>query len=61
MITLPENKLAYMSAKFTITILKPTNRIKGHYSLFNQHERNRTSIGANIRNTKYVHSKNPYL
>ena len=31
--------------------------MKGHYSLVNQLERSATSIGANIREAKYAHSK----
>ena len=38
-------------------ILKLTDGMKGHYSLVNQLERSATSIGANIREAKYAHSK----
>ena len=52
-----ENKLADMSTEFAFQILKLTDDIKGHYSLSNQLERSGTSIGANIREAKYAHSK----
>ncbi len=52
-----ENKLADMSTEFAIQILKLTDGIKGHYSLSNQLERSGTSIGANIREAKYAHSR----
>ena len=52
-----ENKLADLSTDFAVAILKLTDGIKGHYSLVNQLERSATSIGANIREAKYAHSK----
>ena len=52
-----ENKLADMSTEFAIQILKLTENIKGHYSLSNQLERSGTSVGANIREAKYAHSR----
>ena len=56
-----ENKLADMSTEFAVTILKLTDNIKGHYSLSNQLERSGTSIGANIREAKYAHSKADFI
>ncbi len=56
-----ENKLADMSTEFAIQILRITDNIKGHYSLFNQLERSGTSIGANIREAKYAHSKADFV
>lgn len=56
-----ENKLADMSTEFAIKILKLTDGIKGHYSLSNQLERSGTSIGANIREAKYAHSKADFI
>ena len=38
-----------------------TDNIKGHYSLSNQLERSGTSIGANIREAKYAHSKADFI
>ena len=56
-----ENKLADLSTDLAIKILKLTDAIKGHYSLFNQLERSGTSIGANIREAKYSHSKADFI
>ena len=56
-----ENKLAGMSTEFAIQILKLTENIKGHYSLSNQLERSGTSIGANIREAKYAHSRPNFI
>ena len=56
-----ENKLADMTTEFAILILKLTDGIKGHYSLANQLERSGTSIGANIREAKYAHSRPDFI
>ena len=56
-----ENKLADMSTEFAVKILILTDGIKGHYSLANQLERSGTSIGANIREAKYAHSKADFV
>lgn len=56
-----ENKLAELSTEFSVAILKLTEEIKGHYSLYNQPERSGTSIGANIREAKYAHSKADFI
>ena len=56
-----ENKLADMSTEFAIQILKLTENKKGHYSLSNQLERSGTSIGANIREAKYAHSRPGFI
>ena len=56
-----ENKLADMSTEFAIQILKLTDDIKGHYFLSNQLERSGTSIGANIREAKYAHSRPDFI
>lgn len=56
-----DNKLANMSTEFAIQILKLTDGIKGHYSLANQLERSGTSIGANIREAKYAHSRPDFI
>ena len=56
-----ENKLADMSTEFAVRILKLTDTIKGHYSLSNQLERSGTSIGANIREAKYAHSRPDFI
>ena len=56
-----ENKLADLSTEFAVKILNLTDGIKGHYSLSNQLERSGTSIGANIREAKYAHSKADFI
>ncbi len=56
-----ENKLADLSMDFAVKVLKMTDGIKGHYSLINQLERSSTSIGANIREAKYAHSKADFI
>ena len=56
-----ENKLADLSTEFAIHILKLTESIKGHHSLANQLERSGTSIGANIREAKYAHSRPDFI
>ena len=56
-----ENKLADLSTEFAVKILNLTDSIKGHYSLSNQLERSGTSIGANIREAKYAHSKADFI
>ena len=56
-----ENKLANLSMDFEVKILRMTDGIKGHYSLINQLERSATSIGANIREAKYAHSKADFV
>lgn len=56
-----ENKLADISTEFAVQILKLTDSIKGHYSLASQLERSGTSIGANIREAKYAHSRPDFI
>ena len=56
-----ENKLADISTEFAVQILKLTDSMKGHYSLSNQLERSGTSIGANIREAKYAHSRRDFV
>lgn len=60
-IDMAENKLADLSTDFAVKILKLTDGMKGHYSLVNQLERSATSIGANIREAKYAHSKADFV
>ncbi len=56
-----ENKLADLSLDFAVNILKLCESIKGHYAIVNQLERSATSIGANIREAKYAHSKLDFI
>ena len=60
-LTVAENKLADLSMNFAVKILKLTDGMKGHYSLVNQLERSATSIGANIREAKYAHSRPDFI
>ena len=56
-----ESKLADLSTDFAVKILLLTDSIKGHSSAKNQLERSGTSIGANIREAKYAHSKADFI
>ena len=56
-----ENELADLSMDFAVEILKLCDGIKGHYSIVNQLERSATSIGANIREAKYAHSRPDFI
>ena len=47
--------------EFAVEVLKLCDDIKGHYSIVNQLERSATSIGANIREAKYAHSKPDFI
>lgn len=56
-----ESKLADLSMDFAVNVLKLCDSIKGHYALVNQLERSATSIGANIRESKYAHSRADFI
>ena len=56
-----ESKLRNLSVEFSVKIIKLCESIKGHYSLTNQLERSATSIGANIHEATYAHSKNDFI
>ena len=56
-----ESKLRNLSVEFSVKIIKLCENIKGHYSLTNQLERSGTSIGANIHEANYAHSKNDFI
>ena len=56
-----DNKLADLSMDFAVDIVKLGDGIKGHYSIVNQLEKSATSIGANIREAKYAHSKPDFI
>ena len=57
-----DSKLRDLSTDFAVKVIKLCDSIKGHYSLVNQLERSSTSIGANIHEANYAHSKlNPPL
>ena len=44
-----------------VKIIKTCDNIKGHYSIVNQLERASTSIGANIREANYAHSRPDFV
>lgn len=56
-----ESKLKVASMDFAVKLLKLCDGIKGHYSIVNQLERSATSIGANIREANYAHSKPDFV
>ena len=56
-----ENKLVDLSMDFAVKIMRICDKIKGHYSTVNRLERSGTSIGANIHEANYAHSKNDFI
>lgn len=56
-----ESKLREKSTDFAVNVIKLCETIKGHYSLVNQLECSATSIGANIREANYAHSKADFI
>ena len=58
---LAESKLTELSMDFAVRVLELCDHIKGHYSLVNQLERSATSIGANIREANYAHSRADFV
>ena len=56
-----DSKLRDLSTDFAVKVIKMCENIKGHYSLVNQLERSSTSIGANIHEANYAHSKADFV
>ena len=56
-----DSKLRDLSTDFAVKIIKMCDGVKGHYSLVNQLERSSTSIGANIHEANYAHSKADFV
>lgn len=56
-----ENKLVELSMSFSVDILNQLDTVKGHKSIVNQLERSATSIGANIHEANYAHSKADFV
>ncbi|HZK22314.1 MAG TPA: four helix bundle protein [Oscillospiraceae bacterium] len=56
-----ENKLALLSMEFSVDIFKLCGAIKGNSALTNQLLRSATSIGANIHEANYAHSKADFI
>lgn len=56
-----DSNLSDLSIDFAVKVLKLCEQIEGHYSLVNQLERSATSIGANIREANYAHSRADFI
>ena len=56
-----ESILRDLSTHFAVKVIKMCDNITGHYSLVNQLERSSTSIGANIHEANYAHSKTDFI
>ena len=56
-----ESRLRDLSTDFAVKTIQSCETIKGHYSLVNQLERSATSIGANLREANYAHSKQDFI
>ena len=56
-----DSKLRDLSTDFALKVIKTCDGVKGHYSLVNQLERSATSIGANIHEANYAHSKADFI
>ena len=60
-VIMADSKLRDLSTDFAVKVIKMCDSIKGHYSLVNQLERSSTSIGANIHEANYAHSKADFV
>ena len=56
-----DSKLRDLSTDFAVKVIKLCDSVKGHYSPVNQLERSSTSIGANIHEANYAHSKADFI
>jgi len=56
-----ESKLRALSVQFAVGIVRFCEGVKGHRSLADQLERAATSIGANIHEANYAHSKADFI
>ena len=56
-----ESRLRDLSTEFAVDVLHLCDSINGHYSLKNQIERSATSIGANIHEANYGHSRADFI
>lgn len=56
-----ENKLIDLSIEFSVAVIELCDSIKGHRSMTDQLERAATSIGANIHEANYAHSKADFI
>jgi len=56
-----ESKLRDTAIDLAVGIIKLCDGIKGHYSIVNQLERSATSVGANIHEANYAHSRPDFI
>ena len=56
-----ESKIRDLTIDFSVKIIKLCEKIKDHRSLVNQLERSATSIGANVYESNYAHSKADFI
>ena len=56
-----EKKLVGLSMEFAVQLVKICENISGHRSMVNQLERAGTSIGANIHEANYAHSRADFI
>lgn len=56
-----DNKLVDLSLEFSIKALNFCEGVRGHSAIVNQLERSATSIGANIHEANYAHSKQDFV
>ena len=56
-----ESRLRTISVQFAVDIIRFCETVKGHSSLVNQLERSATSIGANIHEANYAHSRADFI
>ena len=56
-----ESKLRELSMDFAVRVIKLCETVKRHGPLVNQLERSATSVGANIREANYAHSKADFI
>ena len=56
-----EKNLQELSLSFSVEVIRLCESIKGHSSLVNQLERSATSIGANIHEANYAHSRADFV
>lgn len=55
------SRLRELSLDFSVNAIALCQQVKGHYSLTNQLERAATSIGANIHEANYAHSRADFI
>ena len=56
-----ENKLVNLSIEFAVEVVRLCEQMKRHPALISQIERSATSIGANIHEANYAHSKIDFI